>query len=74
MIENDDVNDYSDQSFDENDLEEESPNDVHWSGIEANNRHGQTRKLFDIAGKMKRALSWIIEELLERRTKFPLFR
>ena len=54
MIENDDVNDYSDQSFDENDLEEESPNDVHWSGIEANNRYGQTRDLFTIAGRVRR--------------------
>ena len=50
---NDSDNDYSDQSFDENDLEEETVNAPHWSGIEANNRYGQTRSLFDIAGKMK---------------------
>ena len=56
MIENsnDDQDDYSEQSFDENDLEEEQVNDVHWSGIEANNRYGQTRDLFTIAGRVRR--------------------
>ncbi len=66
-----DDDDYSDQSFDENEMEEETANAVLWSDIEANNRYGQTRNIFNIAGKMKREHLWGIEELLERFTGGP---
>ena len=46
-IDEGEASDYSELSYDADDLEELKPNSVNWSDILVKNYHGQTRNLFD---------------------------